>query len=279
MSWNIVLDSSCDLLSSKHKFKNAQLKIAPLTIRVGDKEYIDDDNIDTAQVLEAMDKEKSASSTACPAPEAFYEHFKTADNIICITITSNLSGTYNSALVAEKMIKEEYPDKNIFVLNSYNVAGGMVLMAHYADTLIGENLPFEEICSRLEEYKQNTKLVFTLEKFDNLIKAGRMKPLVGKVVAALGIHLIAQASDIGTVEMMYKVRGDDKTYEKMADHMNENKDMTGKPVVISHCNNIKAVEKLKKLISEKCHTDDITVLECKGLTSFYAMNKGLLIGY
>ena len=279
MSWNIVLDSSCDLMVSKHLFKNAELKIAPLTIRVGDSEFVDDDNIDVPKLLDAMDKEKTASSTACPAPDSFYEHFKTADNNICICITSNLSGTYNAALVAEKMIKEEYPEKNVHVVNSWSTAGEMVLIARKADQLIGEGLSFEEIAQKLEEYTKEVRLVFTLEKFDNLIKAGRMKPLVGKVVSALGIHLIAQASAEGTVELMFKVRGDEKTLEKMVDYMNEQKDMTGKPVVISHCNNLKAVEKIKEIIKEKCHTEDITVNHCKGLTSFYAMEKGLLIGY
>lgn len=278
MTWNIVLDSSCDLMP-QHAFKNAEIKIAPLTIRVGGKEFVDDENIDVPQLLDAMDKEKSASSTACPPPNAFYEHFLTADNVICICITSNLSGTYNAAVQAAEMVKEEYPEKNIHVINSYNTAGGMVLLARMADQLIGEGVPFDEMCRKLDKYVNEVRLVFTLEKFDNLIKAGRMKPLVGKVVAALGIHLIAQASDIGTVELMFKVRGDDKTLEKMVEYMNEQKDMTDKPVVISHCNNHKMVERLKELIKEKCNTDDITVLGCKGLTSFYAMEKGILIGY
>ena len=279
MSWNIVLDSSCDLVTGRDFFKNAELKISPLTIRVGEKEFVDDESVNVPQLLEAMDMEKKASSTACPPPDAFYEHFKTADNIICICITSNLSGTYNAALVAEKMIKEEYPEKNVHVINSWSTAGEMVLIARKIDQLIGEGLSFDEICAKAEEYAKEVRLVFTLEKFDNLIKAGRMKPLVGKVVAALGIHLIAQASDMGTVELMFKVRGDEKTLEKMVDYMNEQKDMTDKPVVISHCNNHKAVERISQLIREKCHTTDITVNHCKGLTSFYAMEKGLLIGY
>lgn len=278
MTWNIVLDSSCDLLP-QHAFKNANLKIAPLTIRVGDKEFVDDENIDVPQLLDAMDREKSASSTACPPPNAFYEHFLTADNVICICITSNLSGTYNAAVQAAEMVKEEYPEKNVHIVNSWSTAGEMVLIARYADKLIGEGFAFDEVIKKVEEYAKEVRLVFTLEKFDNLIKAGRMKPLVGKVVAALGIHLIAQASDIGTVELMFKVRGDDKTLEKMVEYMNEQKDMTDKPVVISHCNNHKMVERLKELIKEKCNTDDITVLGCKGLTSFYAMEKGILIGY
>ena len=279
MSWNIVMDSSCDLMVSKQSLKNAELKIAPLTIRVGEKEFVDDYTIDVPMLLDAMSKEKSASSTACPPPHAFYEHFITADNVICICITSNLSGTYNAAVQAAEMVKEEYPEKNIHVINSYNTAGGMVLLARKADQLIGEGVPFDEMCHILDEYVNEVRLVFTLEKFDNLIKMGRMKPLVGKVVAALGIHLIAQASVEGTVELMFKVRGDEKTLEKMVEYMNEQKDMTDKPVVISHCNNLKAVEKLVSIIKEKCHTDDITINHCKGLTTFYAMEKGLLIGY
>ncbi len=279
MSWNIVLDSSCDLMTGKHNFKNAELKIAPLTIRVGEKEFVDNETIDVPQLMDAMRKEKTASSTACPTPDAFYEHFKTADNVICICITSNLSGTYNAALVAKDMIKEDYPEKNVYVVNSWSTAGEMVLIAREADRLIGEGLSFDEICEKLEEYAKEVRLVFTLEKFDNLIKMGRMKPLVGKVVSALGIHLIAQASVEGTVELMFKVRGDEKTLEKIVEYMNEQKDMTGKPVVISHCNNHTAVERIVEIIKEKCHTDDITVNQCKGLTSFYAMEKGLLIGY
>ena len=60
MTWNIVLDSSCDLMP-QHAFKNAEIKIAPLTIRVGDKEFVDNENIDVPQLLDAMDREKSAS--------------------------------------------------------------------------------------------------------------------------------------------------------------------------------------------------------------------------
>ena len=279
MSWNIVMDSSCDLMVSKQSFKNAELKIAPLTIRVGENEFIDDDSIDVPVLLDAMNKEKSASSTACPSPSAFYDHFITADNVICICITSNLSGTYNAALQAAEMVKEDYPEKNVHVVNSWSTAGEMTLIARYTDKLIGEGLPFDTIVEKVEEYAKEVRLVFTLEKFDNLIKMGRMKPLVGKVVAALGIHLVAQASAEGTVEVMFKVRGDEKTLEKMVEYMNEQKDMTDKPVVISHCNNHKAVEKLVSIIKEKCKTDDITVNHCKGLTTFYAMEKGLLIGY
>ncbi len=278
MSWSIVLDSSCDLFLN-HKFENAELKIAPLTIRVGEKEFIDDDDIDVSSLLTAMDEEKKASSTACPSPDIFYENFKTSDNVICICITDRLSGTYNAAVVAQNMIKEEYPEKNIYVVNSRSTAGEMVLIAKKADFLIGQGLPFEQICKELDEYAKETRLIFTIENFDNLIKAGRMKPLVGKVVSTLGIHLIAQASKEGTVEVMFKVRGEDKTLEKMVDYMNSQKDMTGKPVFISHCDNFKAVDKLREIIKEKCHTDDITITHCKGLTSFYAMNKGVLIGY
>ena len=150
MTWNIVLDSSCDLMP-QHAFKNANIKIAPLTIRVGEKEFVDDETMDVPQLLDAMEKEKTASSTACPPPNAFYEHFLTADNIICICITSNLSGTYNAAVQAAEMVKEEYPEKNVHVVNSWSTAGEMVLIARYADKLIGEGLAFAEVVEKVED--------------------------------------------------------------------------------------------------------------------------------
>ena len=278
MTWNIVLDSSCDLLP-QHSLKNAQLKIAPLTIRVADREYVDDETIDVMAMLDDMNNEKSASSTACPSPQAFAQHFEDADNVICITISKNLSGTYNAAEMAARMVKEEHPEKNICVIDSYATAGEMVLMARLADKLIGEGKSFGEICETVTAYRDEAKTVFTLMQYDNLIKAGRMKPLVGKVITALGIRVIAQGSDIGTIEVLYKTRGEEANLKKVVEHMCETKDVTNKPVVISHCNNPSGVEKLKALIKEMCHTEDITVLHCKGLTTFYAMEKGLIVGY
>lgn len=279
MKWNIVLDSSCDLKISENPFKNASLKIAPLKIIVGDKEFKDDDNVDYTEVLKAMEMEKKASSSACPSPDEFMECYKDADCCVCITMTGALSGTNNAARLGADMMKEEYPDKKVFVLDSHSTGGSMVLLARKADELIGKGLSFEQVCSELEEFNKETELVFCLVKYDNLVKSGRMNPLAGIVASHLGIRAVAEKTPKGEIKVVHKTRGEDKTLRTMVEHMLSKKNLEGKPVVINHCNNDTAAEKLISLIKEKCKTSDITVLKCKGLTTFYAMEKGILIGY
>lgn len=279
MKWNIVLDSSCDLLKTDKIFKNANLKLAPLTINVGDKEFIDDDNIDVEQLLTAMHREKRASSSACPSPETFLSNFEDADCSICITMTGALSGTNNSARLAKNMLQEEYPDKKIHIIDSHATGGVMVLLAKKADELIGKGLSFEEISKQLDEYNSHLGFVFSLMHFDNLIKTGRMKAFTGIVASHLGIRVIAKNTANGEIEVVDKVRGEHRTLHALVDFIASRKDLSGKPIVINHCNNLLAVEKLKEIIKEKCNTTDITVLNSKGITTFYSMDKGLLISY
>lgn len=279
MKWNIIMDSSCDLKTSDKIFKNANLKIAPLTIIVGEKEFVDDDNINVEQLLSEMHKEKRASSSACPSPETFLSNYIDTDYSICITMTGALSGTNNSARLAKDMLQEEYPDKKVYVIDTHSTAGAMILIAKKADELIGKNLSFEEICTKLDEYNSQLNVVFSLENFDNLIKTGRMNAVTGIVASHLGIRVIAKNTPKGEIEVVGKTRGEDRTLNAMVDFMANKKELSNKPIIINHCNNNSAVEKLKKIIKEKCNTTNITVVNCKGLTSFYAMNKGVIISY
>lgn len=279
MKWNIVMDSSCDLTSKNFKCKNAGFDTVPLKIMVGDKEFIDDETIDVDKLLAAMAIEKKASSSACPSPDDFVQSFMKAENTVCFAMTSKLSGTFNCAKVAQEMVRETNPEKNVHVIDTHSTAGGMVLLARKADALIKEGLSFEEITKKLDEYNDSLRLVFSLAQYDNLIKTGRMKPIVGAIATHLGIRAVAIATAEGEIEVVKKPRGEEKAIAAMVDIMLEKKTMRDAPVVISHCKNKVGAELAKKLIIEKCHTTDITIYDCKALTTFYAMEKGILIGY
>lgn len=277
MKWNIVVDSSCDLLSD---FSDSEigLDIVPLTIVVGEKYFRDDENINISRLLAAMKEEKRASSSACPSPRDFYSCFIKAENSICITMTGALSGTYNAARLGAEMAKEEFPDKNIYVLDSQATAGKMVLLKNKAVELIKSGLDFERICRSLEEYQRRTHLVFALGGYDNLVKTGRMSRLAGVMATHLGIRAVAVAKD-GQVDVVKKPRGERSAIDAMIEIMAQNKDMAGRPVVISHCNNPIGARQMKLLISQRLGTDDVTILDCRGLTTFYTMEKGLIVGY
>ena len=281
MIWNIVSDSSCDLKRSGFSSDRVRFETVPLRIQVGEREFIDNDELVVADLLAAMADEKSASSTACPSPADFARAFAAGDKTICFTISSNLSGTYNAAMMGREMVLEEHPEKEICVIDSKATAGAMVLLIRRAQALMEADTTgdFEGICAQLRMYQASLRLCFTLENFDNLIKNGRMRPLVGTLLHSLGIHVIADATPQGTIHVADKARGEAKTFKAITALMAASKDCAGAEVVISHCENLTGAGKLKEQILRDLPVKSVDIVSCRGLTSFYAMEKGLIIGY
>ena len=282
MIWNIVSDSSCDLRVSDFSSESVHFEIVPLRLQAGALEFIDNDELDTRALLDAMAAEKSASSTACPSPAAFARAFEQGDKTICFTMSTNLSGTYNAAVMGREMVLEEHPEKEICVIDSKATAGAMVLLIRKAKELMeadpaGEQ--FASICDQLRVYQAALRTCFTLENFDNLIKNGRMRPLVGTLLHTLGIHIIADGTPQGTIHVADKARGEVKTYKAITALMKASKDCTGAQVVLSHCENLEGAMKLKEQIMADLPVKSVDIIPCRGLTTFYAMEKGLIIGY
>lgn len=279
MIWNIVSDSSCDLRLSDFTSGSVHFEIVPLRLQVGPREFIDNDELDTRELLTAMDAEKMASSTACPSPAAFARAFEKGDKTVCFTISANLSGTYNAAVMGREMVLEEHPEKEICIIDSKATAGAMVLLIRKAKELMEAGGDFEAICDQLRMYQASLRTCFTLENFDNLIKNGRMRPLVGTLLHSLGIHVIADATPQGTIHVADKTRGEAKTYKAITELMGASKDCAGAQVVISHCENLAGALKLKEQILKDLAVKGVDIISCRGLTTFYAMEKGLIVGY
>ena len=281
MTYNIVCDSSCDLQPTVLQPGRVNLEVVPLRITVGEREFLDNAELSIPMLLAEMAAEKSASGTACPSPAAFARAFETADCSICFTISSNLSGTYNAAVMGRNMVLEEHPEKKVCVIDSKSTSGAMVLLVRKAQALLEaeEEPDFEAVCNQLRTYQASLRTVFTLECFDNLIKNGRMRPLVGNLLHTLGIHVIADATPQGTIHVCGKARGEAKTYQAIVEHMRNSKDCTGAEVVLSHCENLTGALRLKELMLTELPVKDVTILSCRGLTSFYAMEHGLIVGY
>ena len=281
MIWNIVSDSSCDMRTSDFHSDRVLFHSVPLRIQVGDLEFVDDDALEVPEMLLAMAAEKSASSSSCPSPADFARAFEAGDCTVCFTISSNLSGTYNSAQMARDLVLEEHPEKRICVIDSRATAGAMVLLIRRAKELMeaDETGDFDGICAQLRLYQAALRTCFTLENFDNLIKNGRMRPLVGTLLHSLGIHVIADATPQGTIHVADKARGEAKTFRAITALMRASKECDGAEVVISHCENGEGAQRLKEQILADLPVKRVDVIPCRGLTSFYAMEKGLIIGY
>ena len=278
MICKIVSDSSCDLRMSAFDGGEIRFETVPLRLQVGEREFIDNDALEVPQLLGAMAHEKAAASTACPSPAAFAKAFEEADRVVCFTISANLSGTYNAAVLGRDMALEEHPEKEICVIDSKATAGAMILLIRRAKRLLEAGGDFEDICAQLRLYQAALRTCFTLENFDNLIKNGRMRPLVGTLLHSLGIHVIADATPQGTIHVAGKARGEARTYQTITALMKDSKDCTGAEVVVCHCENLPGALKLKEQILKDLPVKSVELVPCRGLTSFYAMEKARL-GY
>lgn len=133
MAWMIVSDSSCDIRELTPLAPGVQFALVPFKIRIGQREYVDLPTLNVPQMMQAMTDYNGASTSACPSPEEWAACFLQADQILAITISSNLSGSYNAAVAARQMVLEEHPDKQIFILDTLSCSGALAGAAALAN--------------------------------------------------------------------------------------------------------------------------------------------------
>ena len=281
MVWSIVSDSSCDLSADEFAGSAVRFESVPLRLRVGETEFVDTENLCVRDLLDAMAAESGPSSSACPSPGAFARAFEKGDKTVCFTISGSLSGSYNSALQGRALVLEEHPEKEICVIDSCATAGAMILLIRRARELMESAAPeaFAGICAALQRYRSGLRTCFTLENFDNLIKNGRMRPLVGSLLHSIGIHVVAEGTPQGAINVTAKAKGEKHTLRAITSLMARSKDCAGVPVIISHCENPGGAKRLRDQILSDLPVKSVEIRPCRGLNSFYAMEKGLIIGY
>ena len=278
MKWNIVTDSSCDLLPMSRKNGEIQISSVPFVISIGSQDFVDDENLDAQEMLQAMEREKSLSHTSCPSPNAWLSQFEKADYIIAITISSQLSGSMNSALVAKEMALEQNPKKKIAVIDSRSTGPELVLCVEEIEKLIRRGADFDDIVLHAMNFLKKTKVQFALSSFDNLIKSGRMSKVTGFLARALGMWGIGCGSEEGKIVMEGKTRGAKKAVKMLVQCMQE-KGFRGEKAAISHCDNPALAEALKKGILEVWKNAEVEILPTRGLCSYYAERGGLIVSY
>ena len=275
MVCKIVSDSAVNLREAKG---NVEFVSVPLTIRAGEKEFVDDNSLDVQEMVDYMSNFKGKSGTSCPSVDSWMQAFEGADRIICFTITSGLSGSYNAAQAAKANFEEKYPDKKIFVVDTLSAGPEMEILVDKAEELLSAGTEFNEVCEAVMKYKEKTGLMFSLESLTNLANNGRVSPVVAKIAGVLGIRVVGRASEKGQLEPMDKSRGEKKALAAIWQRMKE-MNYDGGKVKIDHCNNLDAAKQMKQIILEKYPSATVAIGITYGLCSFYAENGGLLVGF
>lgn len=277
-TWKIVTDSgSCirDIETDKIDFS-----VVPLILNVEDKVFVDDENLDVQDVIDTLASTNEKSSSACPSPSAYAEHFKGADKIICISITSGLSGSFNSAELGKNIAKEENKNLDIEIYDSRSAGGEMDLLIRKAVEIIesDENQSVDEVVKQLEDYHQKTHVDFLLESVKNLVNNGRVNKITGSMVGLLGIRLVGTRTPEGTIELAHKSKGLKRGVKTLIEDMVA-RGYDGGRLEISHGNNEEVANTFLNAIQLDFPNADFKIRPMSALCTFYAEKNGLIVGF
>ncbi len=250
----IVADSGCDILDIFKSEDFTKFESVPLRLVVDGVEYIDDENLDVDKFLEIMENSKSGSKSAAPSPNDFLKAFGDADEVYVLTISSKLSGSYNSANIAKQMYEEEFPERTVHVFDTKSATAGQTLSVLKLNEYIKEGLSKINIIKEMENTIDKMDLYFILDKYDNLVKNGRMNPLIAKFASTLSIKPICRGEN-GEVALIEKARGA-KAYSKLVKLISEKEkqlnDLKSEfSVVITHVKCYDTALSIKKALEEK----------------------------
>ncbi|MDD2371143.1 MAG: DegV family protein [Firmicutes bacterium] len=272
----IVADSCCDITSQEEK--EFDIKLVPLTLYLGEESFVDDDTLDLEDFKEKMALYKDCSRSACPSPGEYKQAFLNNGQTFCITLSSNLSGSYNSAVLAKEMAEEE--GEQVEVIDSKSAAAAEALLAYEIVDQIKAGLSYEEIKDYILEFVKNMKTYFVLENLDNLMKNGRLNKVAGKIITALHVSPIMGADGDGNIKLYNYGRTKKQILQKMVNMVKECK-QAGETfkLVIAHNNNSEMAESLQSALNEVFNSIVIKLVPTRGISSMYADNKGLIIAF
>lgn len=265
--------SSCDLYS----FPQLPFEAVPLTISTDDAAFRDDASLDLPGMLACLKAYKGRSYSACPGIDDWISAFAGADEICVITITSGLSGSYNSAVAAKGIYESEHPGVKIRIFDFLSTGPELRLLMEKIAELSSAGLSFEEVCEKAAEYQKHTRLFFSLHSVHNLAQNGRVSKLAAAAVGVIGLRIIGTASTAGTLETCMKVRGDRKANAELLKLL-RSAGCSGKRIRVTHVQNPELGKTVTEMLQEAYPDADIVCYPSGGLCSYYAELGSILIG-
>lgn len=275
MSYRIVGDSCCDFTSIE-KNKNIYVQI-PLILDIDGVQIRDDDTFQQAEFLKRVAQSKECQRSACPAPEEYMKAYEGSDDIYVVTLSSELSGSYNSAVLAKSLYEEEHEKKNIHVFDSKSAAAGQLLICRKIETLAESGKTFVQIVEEVEDYIKHLRTYFVLETLDFLRKNGRLSRVQALLAGALNIKPI-MGDDNGSIIKLGQVRGMNKAVSSMIDYaISGCENIEEKDLIIVHCNCYERAMKAKEEIEKKANFKSISIVDARGVSSLYAGDGGIIL--
>lgn len=277
MSFHIVADSCCELTADMKKRGN--IEIAPLTLEVGGESILDDETFDQKYFLKRVAECPECPKSACPSPDYFRKSFLNgAERCYAVTLSAQLSGSYNSAVLGANLAQEENEDLKIHVFNSRSASIGETLIVKKIVECEEAGMSFERVVETVELYISTQHTYFVLENLETLRKNGRLSKTKALVASALKIKPVMGATPEGDIVQLDQARGINKSLMKMVDAIvNDAQHVENKTLAISHCNCPERAEMVKEALLERLAVQDVFVLDTQGVSSMYANDGGIII--
>lgn len=280
MSYRIIIDSCGEL--TKELKADGHFVNAPLTLNVDGRDFVDDETFDQLDFLKAVAESPNVPKSACPSPDSYLHLIEETDaeHIYIITLSEQLSGSYNSACIAKEMYLEDHDDKKILVYNSRSASIGETLIGIYIQQLEEQETPFEEIEKLALTYSRRITTLFVLENLETLRKNGRMSKMKALAASALNIKPVLANTDDGNICMVDQARGINKALVKMVQKIvaklgDEKCDI----IAVSHCNNRARAMEVKELLDASGRFHRIIVVNTAGCSSMYANQGGIIMAF
>lgn len=279
MNYKIIVDS-CGELTYRMK-KSGVYETASLSMEVDGDIIVDDENFDQADFLRRVEASPECPKSSCPSPERYMELYGgNEERVYAVTLSSELSGSYNSAQLGRKLWMEEHGEsgKKIYVFNSRSASVGETLIGLKIQECEENGLGFEETVSTVETYIDEQHTYFVLENLDTLRKNGRLTGIKSFVASALNIKPVMGSTPEGTICQLGQARGMKRALAKMADQIvKEGKTTKDKILAIAHCNCPERAREVERMLLDKIRVKDSFIVDTAGISTMYANDGGIIV--
>lgn len=276
MSYKIVVDSCCEL--PQEFLEDARFERVPLGLEVGDYQTFDDENFNQADFLAKVAACPKCPKSSCPSPDRFMDAYRTtAQDVYVVTLSSRLSGSYESAELGKRLYQETYGEKNIVVIDSKSASCGETLIAMKLMELAESGKSFQEISGEIVTFRDEMGTYFVVDNLETLRKNGRLSDIKAAVASTLNIKPVMGAND-GMIVQRGQGIGMKKALMKLTDLIaSELKDGENKSIRISHCNCPERAESVKAMLEKKVKCREIAIQSTAGISTMYANDGGIIV--
>lgn len=262
MSYQLIADSACDL--PLQFFKDNDVTLLPLKVIIDGNEYDDILSIEPKEVYDAIRAGKMPK-TSQVSPETFEQLFrKMAEKKqqgVYIAFSSELSGTYNTAVMIRDQIKEEYADFDLTIIDSKCASLGYGLVVMEALKLAKRGVSKEDLVERIQFHCKHMEHLFTVDDLNHLVRGGRLSKTSAFFGGLLNIKPLLNVED-GKLVPLEKIRGQKKVLKRMIEILKERGTGFDKqPIGISHADNIKTALELKQMITEELKAKEVFITQ------------------